>query len=317
MGSFYFRLRFHLPRHDSIDCENRELEIPARRDEAPFRLRGLDGEGTIKSARRLVLTGGPYSSSEEAWTSGIRARNALMLYSIRSRVGIDLGKNRSSGGMSNYLRDKLGDERDVQFFDDLHGLSVYDGTKKTMFVCVFPPSLIFGHRLQDLLDLFKQANSMDFQPTPKQEVAFELFGAAQFQSSTHSRFLTLVMAVEALLEPAARQRASQEHVRRLIEETERSGLTESERESLVGSLRWLLQESIGHTGKELASRLLGGNTYAGRSPGSFFRYCYDIRSQLVHNGAIADDTVPLGAVAEELERFVANLLDASIEPVAV
>ncbi len=317
MASFYFRVRFHLPRHHSIDCKNRELEIPVRSDDAPLLLRAHDGDGTIKSARRLVLTGGPYCSLKEARASGIRVRNALIVYSVRSRVGIDLGNDTSSGGMSDYARDKLAGETGVQFLNDVHGLSVYEGTRQTMFVYLCASSLILGQQVRAFLDLFQQASSMDFHPTPKQEVAFELFGAAQFEPSTRSRFLTLVMAVEALLEPADREAGSREHVRRLIEETQRSGLAESERESLVGSLRWLLQDSIGRTGTQLATRLLGTNTYANISPGSFFRYCYDLRSQLVHNGAIADDTVRLGTVAVELERFVADLLDASIQPVSV
>ena len=313
MASFYFRLRFHLPKHHSINCENQNLEIPTHDDEPPIRLRGHDGDGTIKSARRLILSGGPYSSEHEASAAGIRARNALMLYSIRSHVGIDLGKNHSTGGMSNHLKKVLESQSGAQFFDDVHGLFIYDGMEETRFVHVGDATLIAGHSMGAFVEQFQQAHSSEFAPTPKQEVAFELFGAAQFELSLRSRFLTLVMSIESLLDPIDRERPVQDHVRTLIERTEQSELSTNERESLVGSLRWLLKDSIGRTGTKLATRLLGGNTYGGTIPGRFFRHCYDLRSQLVHRGESADD---LGTVAGELERFVADLLNASIQPIA-
>ena len=315
MAAFYFRLRFHLPQHHSINCDDAELEIPTDGDQPNLRLKANDGNGSIKSARRLTLSGGPYKSKEDAFAAGSKARHALMRYSIRSRVGIDLGKNRSSGGMSKYFKAKIASETGVQILDDVHGLLVYDGTQETKFVYV-GGALTLGHQVAVFLELFQQANASQFQPTDKQEVAFELFGAAQFEPSPRSRFLTLVMAIEALLQPADRDQEVQDHVQSLIDQTEQSKLPENEKTSLSGSLKWLFKDSIRRTGKLLAEELLAGNEYGGRTPGSFFSYCYDLRCQLVHKGAIADDTVRLGNVVVELEQFVAHLLEASIQPIA-
>ena len=310
-----FRLRFHLPQHHSINCDDAELEIPTDGDQPNLRLKGNDGDGSIKSARRLTLSGEPYNSKEDAFAAGSKARHALMRYSIRSRVGIDLGKNRSTGGMSKYLKDKIASETGVQILDDVHGLLVYDGTQETHFANV-GASLTLDHQVPVFLELFQQANASQFQPTQKQEVAFELFVAAQFEPSPRSRFLTLVMAIEALLQPAGRDQAVQAHVQSLIDQTKQSALPENEKKSLLDSLKWLFQDSIGRTGKLLAEDLLAATEYGGKTPGSFFRHCYKLRSQLVHDGAIADKTAKMDGVAAELERFVADMLEASIRPIA-
>ncbi len=316
MDTFYFRLRFHLPQHHYINCDDAEIEITTEGDQPNLRLKTHYGDGSIKSGRRLILSGGPYKSKEDASAAGSQAYHALMRYSIRSRVGIDLGKNRSTGGMSKYLKDKIASEKGVQILDDVHGLLVYDGTQETKFAYVGCVSFIHGKQVPVFLELFQQANASRFRPTDKQEVAFELFGAAQFEPSPRSRFLTLVMAIEALLQPADRHQAVQDHVRSLIAQTAQSALPENEKASLRGALQSLSKDSIGRTGKLLAKDLLAGNEYGGKTPGSFFQYCYELRSQLVHNGAIADDTVKLGSVVAELERFVADLLEASVQPIA-
>ena len=239
MDGFSFRIRFHLPQHHSIDYDGRELEIPTEPDQPPMRLRGHDGDGIIKSARRLVLSGGRYSSVDEATAAGRRARNALIRYSIQSRVGIDLGKDRSTGGMSKYLKDKVGAETGVQFVNDVHGLFVYDATRETRFVYADSVSLILGQPVPRFVALLQEAVRADFRLSPKQEVAFELFGAAQFEPSARTRFLTLVMAIEALLEPEHQHAAVQDHIRSLIQQTEHSQLAANDKESLVGTLRWL------------------------------------------------------------------------------
>lgn len=134
--------------------------------------------------------------------------------------------------------------------------------------------------------------------------------------STRRRFITLVMAIEALLRPIDREKQIQKYVARLIDFTANSDLPASEKESFIGSLKWLNQESIGKTGRRLATKLLGGEKYADRPPPAFFTKCYTFRSQLVHNGTLSDGKTHLDSWVGEFERFVADLLKASIRPVS-
>ncbi len=246
----------------------------------------------------------------------MRATHALIQYAIHSRVGIDLGKGQATGGLSEYAKEKILQDTGIHIINDVHGLLVYAGGASTKFIRANPVTLTLGRQEADFVTQLQHAYAQDYCLTCKQSVAFELFSAAQFESSIRSRFITLVMAIEALLQPIDRKQQAHEHVARLIGVTANSGLPDSEKKSLITSLEWLYQESIGKTGRRLARRLLGNEKYAERAPAAFFTDCYAFRSQLVHNGTLSDDKVRLESWLGELERFVADLLKASIRPLA-
>ncbi|MCA9073036.1 MAG: hypothetical protein KDA84_29140, partial [Planctomycetaceae bacterium] len=247
--------------------------------------------------------------------AGTRARHALIQYAIHSHVGIDLGKDQATGGLSKYAKDKVAQDTGIQIINDVHGLLVYAGGSNTKFIRGNPVTIILGRQETDFISRVQHAYTQKFQLSNKERVAFELFSGSQFELSTRSRFITLVMAIEALLQPADREERAQEHVTRLIDLTTNSALQENERTSIIGSLKWLYQESIGKTGKRLADKLLGNEKYADKTPASFFTKCYTIRSQLVHNGTLSDQKTHIDSWVGELERFVADLLKASIRPV--
>ena len=119
--------------------------------------------------------------------------------------------------------------------------------------------------------------------TNRERLSLDLYNASFFEISPHARFLTLVMAVEALLEPEPRPDPVRAHVEELIRLTEMSGaLPQNQKESLCGSLRWLLNESIGQAGRRLAREHLGAKTYGGLSGPQLFTHVYTLRSNLVH-----------------------------------
>jgi len=316
MTQYYFRLRFYFPKHHSVNSDASTLEFAVPPEGNSLRLSPQDGDGTIKSAHHMVLAGGPYADSDRAQDAGARARHALIQYAIHSHVGIDLGKDRATGGLSKYSKDKIAQDTGIQIINDVHGLLVYAGGTNTKFIRGNPATLILGRQEADFITQVQHTYAQDFQLTDKEGVAFELFSASQFELSTRSRFITLVMAIEALLWPMDREKQAQEHVARLIDLTENSGLPDSEKTSMIGSLEWLYQESIGKTGMKLANKLLGNEKYADKTPATFFTKCYTFRSQLMHNGTLTDHKTHLNSWVGELERFVADLLKASIRPVA-
>ncbi len=310
MAEYKYRLRFHLPEHHTIGWDDAELEIPTGDDLEHLRLTLDHGTGPIKSARWLVLEGGPFNTLEDAETAGKRARRSLMQYSIRFHVGIDLGKDKSTGGMFKGFKDKIYDKTSVRVLDEVHGLQVYESTGNVSFVNC-SASAVLGNQVSNFLEMFLPANTDKFQPNPKQELAIELYSASQFELSVRNRFLTLVMAVEALLEPKDRPQDVKRYVNSFVDHIEQSCLPTNEKQSIVRSLNWLYQDSIGRTGKLLAERLLKGKKYNIKSPCIFFRDCYSLRSQLVHYGKFSDKTVDIGHIVSELSRFVSDLLVAS------
>ena len=309
--SYAFRLRSRIPHDRALNCEETMIALSTGDSEHTLELTGEDKKQSIASARWLVLTGRPYISHEEAWEAGVRARNALMECSIRTAFPVDLGKDKATGGFSKYVKDKMQAKFDVQIENDVHGLLVYDESRSTKFARAHASATVVSSA-QRILKAFEEAYATGHILTDKQQVAFELLASTGFELSPRSRFLALVMAIEALLEPAPREDAALEHVQSLLLQTRDSILTPEERDSLEGSLRWLLKESITKTGKKLATHLLGKNEYAGKDPASFFAHCYTLRSELVHSGRTNAESTDISAINADLRRFVADLLLASI-----
>lgn len=152
--------------------------------------------------------------------------------------------------------------------------------------------------------------SIQLQPSlgERDLLAYSLFNASFFQPTSDSRFLLLVMAIEALIEPATRSPEAHEHVDRLIEHTRSASLLEDEKNSMIGTLRWLRNESINQAGGRLASSRLDDRSYDGRSAPDFFSYCYQLRSDLVHGNLPIPTFQEMGSAAGTLEVFVADLL---------
>jgi hypothetical protein len=88
----------------------------------------------------------------------------------------------------------------------------------------------------------------------------------------------LVMAVETLLKLQPRPESSLAHVEHLIGLTQAADLPKSEKSSLLDSLKWLRDQSIGQAGRALAATL-GDRTYTDMTPPKFFAHCYDLRSR--------------------------------------
>jgi hypothetical protein len=147
--------------------------------------------------------------------------------------------------------------------------------------------------------------------TSKQELAGELFGVSFFDQSERSRFITLVTALEALFEPAPRHPDVQLFIDEMIANVRRSDFDSATKQSICGSMEWLKSESIGQTGRALATRLLAGKSYGERSPSAFFTFCYELRSSIVHRGKLPEGVADLLPVLSMTLQFVGDLLLAS------
>jgi hypothetical protein len=143
-------------------------------------------------------------------------------------------------------------------------------------------------------------------------LAYSLFHSSFFQPSSDSRFLLLVMAIEALLTPAPRSPQARDHVNRLIEQTRSAPLPEHEKNSMIGALSWLRNESINQAGRCLALNRLHDRPYNEQSAPDFFSYCYQLRSNLVHGKLPVPTFGEISYAAGTLEVFVADLLTSPV-----
>lgn len=156
--------------------------------------------------------------------------------------------------------------------------------------------------------VLQKAAELDEPLEQAERLAFDLFSASFFQPSADARLLMLTMAVESLLDLQRRSDAARAHVGDLIAATQLNpDLTEAERNSMCGSLTWLLEESIGQAGRRLA-KTLEPRTYDDLRPAAFFDRCYEARSRLVHGRGQRPDRSAVDMLAAHLEIVVGDLL---------
>jgi hypothetical protein len=195
--------------------------------------------------------------------------------------------------------------------NDVHGIDVYEHVENLRFASV-DANVQVGKHPPNLMGTFQREYLNSRQLTEKQAVASEIYASSFFDVSARSRFITLVTAVEALLEPPARSDEVQTVVAELEATTRRSTIDKPTKESIIGSLEWLRSQSIGEAGRALARRLLPNELFDGQSSSDFFTRCYDFRSQIMHRGTIADKSVDTLHLANVMEEFVNKLLLASL-----
>lgn len=308
MPHYNFRIRFHLQESERIKHDSHTLEISTENSDKNLTIQAK-GDVPIKENSELVLTDSPYSSYEEAEEAGRNAKRALMLHSMRSKLGVDLGDDTWSGGLTKFGKEYVSNIIGARILDDIHGLMVYEVSEynsDTRFSSS-EVNAIVKRPSEPFVEGIKSALSESPSLSDKEKLSFDLYSASFFEESARARFLTLVIAIEALLEPPERMNEVRSLVSDLIAKVEDSDLPKAEIDSLRGSLERLRTDSIGRTGRNMTRRLLGTKSYSEREAPKFFQYCYSLRSKLVHEGRIDDENLNLG----ELTNFVGDLLEAS------
>jgi hypothetical protein len=275
----------------------------------------LDSE-SIREGTEFVLSGGGYTTEKEAFQTGEALKGSLLITGAKLRIGVDAGKEQASGWMNPTIKENIFKSHGVKIISDVHGLSVYSENHPVITHSASVGKLVspssaekFSSNLCELLAL------SDFL-TNKQKLSLELYGASHFEKSDRARFLTLVLGVEALLEPDDRSDEEVELVDTLIKSVKDSELGGKEKQSIHGSLRCLYKDSISQTLRKMAEHYLNGNLYEEHSPSKFITKCYGARSKLVHTGTVGECNVNIGGLAANLNVFLSDLIQALVKETA-
>ena len=312
MPKYQFRLRFNLLKGDYINSEQEKLELLRTSDGQCIRL-GAGPSGTpIKASSNIAINGGPYSSAEEAAQVATQVRESVVTWAVRGRLGVDFGE-----GIARYVITELGKQHFQQEFGhpvraDRLGIDVYESEEGLRFVSR-DMNLGIGKNVDTFVEHMRQTLSAPLGLSEKQMLAAELYSKSFFDGSFRTRFITLVTAIEALLEPPLRSTEIQEFVKETKTKANELVADAPIKQALISNLERLRYDSIGQTGRALAERLLGDKKYDGLKAGRFFSLCYGIRSEIVHNGKIPDPAIDLLGLSNTLQTFVADLLLASFE----
>jgi hypothetical protein len=312
--TYCLRLRFRVTGSGRINSDSHEVSIadPAGKD---VTLRSIEPEKPIAESEHLALVAKSYPSEAEAFEAGMWWRAVLPKAFARVRVGADFGEHGPSSVVTEkgleWFRVQFGTPNDQPLLTDVHGLMVFECDPWPRFARAETSQIQVGRSAERVFAAVEAAARLGARMPPREQLSYELFSASFAQPTADSRFVVLVMAIEALIEPASRAKEVVVHVGSLIEATRQSDIPIGEVNSIIGSLRWLRDESIAQAGRRLVSRL-GDRQYQGRSPQKFFTECYTIRSQLVHGHMPRPTWAQVNEYSAELEGFVGDLLSPEL-----
>ena len=307
MPVYDFRLRFNLPEAYRIDSSEEEIELLVLPLGERVRLRS-DAPGTpIKSHNRAAVLGGPFASQDQARDAAEKSKRALLYWAVEQRVGIDFGDGKQGSGATKAYLAMLEKQHGCPVRNDIRGIDVYEHVEKRKLVSVNADATVGKHPPR-LIDIFQREYLHSRQLTDKQVLASEIYASSFFDVSARSRFITLVTAVEALLEPLERSNEVKALVAELEATTRQSTIDEPTKASIIGSLGGVRVQSISQAGRTLSRSLLPDELFDGQSSVDFWTRCYDLRSKILHTGTIAGESVDMWHLANVMESFVNRLL---------
>ncbi len=312
MKTYSFRLRFQRSPEDTVNINSPSWEWRLGEGLPTLLLCAHKPETPIKDSEILVFKSEGWSSQKEAEEASATYSDALILALARLRIGADFGYRAPKSAFTLNGLAMLEAQIGFRVLNDVHGVMFYESDPPPRFAAC-GASLLRGVSQNQFESVFSRAVATRKHISPRDRLALELFNASFFQKTSDSRFLMLVMAVEALIELAPRPVGAVAHVEMLIRMTEESKtISSEEKASLLGSLRWLRSDSINQAGRRLATSRLGHRCYMDQSAPAFFSRCYNLRSRLVHGTHPFPTQFEVGNVVAQLEVFVSDLLSGEL-----
>ena len=304
--TYKFRLKFKVSHKGIIQSDVQKYHFTLLEDK-PSTLKGLDAK-TLGDSTQFSIVSGGYETEDEAYKKGILIKRSVLSYGAKFRIGVDVGRDIRTGGFSRFMKDKIFNERGVKLIDDIHGVSVYSEKYPTMIGSVGATALINARPVDFFVDEISQLVSIADTFNPKILLAMELITASIFETTHRTRFLTLVLAVESILEIDERPEDVQELVEKIIEITGNSGVDHATKKSIIGSLKLLKKESTSRSLRKQSLRYLRDKEYGGLNSERFIKKCYEARSQLVHTGKVNEEKYNINTLAANLEMYLKDLI---------
>jgi hypothetical protein len=309
VADWSFRYRLSLAEGMRINSPETEirLSIPESRELVLLRSRLGD---PIDETRDLALHGSGHASSDLARDAGERWRDCITIAFAAHSLGADFGEQAAASWISPDLSEAQATEDHSEVLHDLHGLMVFPTEPAPAFLGITVGDAVIGKPMEGLLAAIRVACDGPAELTVRERLAFASY-TSSFGQPPDARLVTLVSAVELLLEPGPRAAESQVVVDKLLNEVATSKLPDGEKRSMQSHIAWLRKQSIGQSLKAIAHRL-GDRRYMNLSTAKFLSNCYKLRSDLVHGNEPVPSFDDVNLHGAELERLVGNLLSISV-----
>lgn len=304
--TYMFRVRFKVGPTTRIDAKVDELMLDETGGTRVF-LRSLTAGQLVNEADELAMRGEGYATEAQAADEGKRWIDALVLGLISEFMGTEFGERSPTGWLTRAGLELIGAaDPGVRPYNDIAGLQVLSESPTPAFHRIQATALA-GKNGAAIAAHVREAFSKHAELDERSLLACGMYAASHFMPSEDSRFLMLMIAVEALIEAGTRSTAQLQAIDGLVEQLASLSLSREERLPLTQAIAGLKRESINSAGKRLAATL-GDRKYAGKSPTRFFRDCYAARSNLVHGNQGRPSVETILGLIGPLELFVRDLV---------
>ena len=309
--SYSFRIRLKLPERQRIGIDSDKWLLTSENSMPEITLRSKQQGSPIAEANELVLCGEGYSSKEEALIQGEQLKDVFILALAHLHIGADFGDWAPRGRATDDCLKMLEQETGKRVLNDVPGVMTFE-TDSQPLILATQGGIVITHVQKKFEPAFRLAFKLQTRLGKKDQLAFDLFSASFFETSSDARLLMLIMAVETLLHTSPRCKEAQLHIDELIRLTNDSLiLSEEEKESLKSSLRDIRNKSIGQARRKLADQLAGRN-YMDMESKEFIKHCFKLRNKLVHGGIPRPTRHDVDLAAANLELFVGDLLSVPL-----
>lgn len=307
LADFTVRIRFRIPSYDRIGID--ETEVAFTPSAGPdVILKSGDKDTTISQSDWLILHSSGWPTEKDAEAAAEPLTDALRRVLARHILGADLGRRSPQGGYTREGLRWLEGRTGRTALNDTHGPMVFPTEPRPIFgrITVSAVRTVQGDSWKKT---FSYALENEVTLSDRERTAFDLLSGAHLnRDSADARFVLLFAAIETLLEDAPRPKSVVNHVNRLIALTGEADLDKSEKDSLLGTLRWLRSHSIRRSGRRFVRERLGDRKYQDQSAEAFFEDCYKLRNRLLHGQQPFPTREEVSRLVGELDRMVSNLL---------
>jgi hypothetical protein len=305
-SDFSFRIRFTLPDQERINVDEDSWELLQEDQRLGSVSLTTVGGGPIRESTELVLRGRGYSDDDTARAAAETVRDLVTIAFARARVAADFGDRAPTSMFFDAGLKMLEAQHGARVLNDVHGVQVYQSDPTPRFARVSAKPQV-GRSAQRVKTCVEELIPKMPRLEGKVRTAYDLYAASFRVGRLEARFLLLMVALETFIDRQPRSEEAQELVAWFLEQVDETDVSVPEKESLRGSLRWMMDESIGQAGRRLASTL-ADHRYADMEPDRFFTKCYEVRGKLVHGDMIGDQVEGVTALVAPLETFVGDLI---------
>lgn len=313
LGNYSFRLRVEVSPFTKLGYAELAVILPGLSGSA-VRLSSRKKDTPIVDSGHLVVRADGFQTEKEAEETGRRASDMLRLALAHLRIGTDFGERAAKtiftkAGLDWAEKHHTG----TRTLSDHHGLMTFESEPSPVFVT---SKLHAVRKVQPekFETAFGKTASVAHRLTERERIAAGIYSASMFEVNQDARFLLLFVAMEVLIDQKERNDRSKEHVARIVQLTEEADLSDEDKESMLGSLRWLGSESIRQAGRRLVTERLASEAFDNRSAVEFFDHCYQLRNRLVHGGDRYPSREEVSHTAANLEVFVSRLITSPYFP---